>query len=99
MRENKARAAARAAVQVDEVPVSKKDSGGSWKEKRERWAKYYSEHPGLDAPAGEIANMIDGLTPEGHDKKGRKVSFVESGRDLTGRSSRISSRPFLIGKY
>jgi len=41
--------------------------------------------------AGEIANVLEGLTPDGHDAQGRKVSFVETGKSLWQRS--ISSGP------
>lgn len=58
----------------------------SFEEKRKDWIKHYSENPGLNAPVGEIANIIDGLTPDGFDKKGNKVSFVETGKPFTGLS-------------
>lgn len=86
MKEKKARAVDQNVGLTNQAPISKKNPGKSWKEKRERWAKRYKEHPGIDAPAGELANMIDGLTPDGYDKQGRKVSFVERGEDLTSRS-------------
>jgi hypothetical protein len=42
--------------------------------KRKRAAREVEELEG-----GEIANMLEGLTPDGYDQKGRKVSFVERG--------------------
>lgn len=69
-----------------------------WRKEREYWFKYYKEHPGYDAPAGEIANIIDGLTPSGYNKEDRKVSFVERGGSFT-KPSRLSSRqPVHIGR-
>ena len=32
--------------------------------------------------AGELANMLEGLTPDGFDRMGRKVSFAEHGEPL-----------------
>jgi len=43
--------------------------------------------------AGEIANMLEGLTPSGKDKRGRKVAFVERGTDVLGGERRGISRP------
>lgn len=83
LKEKKARAEACLINQTTtrkERSILKKESSKSWKEKREHWSKHYKEHPGFEAPAGELANMIDGLTPDGYDKKGRKLSFVERGR-------------------
>lgn len=98
LREKKLRVEARTRSLVDQGPVLKKEGRGSWKKKRDRWTKYYSEHSDLEAPAGELANMIDGLTPDGYDKEGRKVSFIEQGEDLI-ESPRISSgRPIYINK-
>ncbi|MBA7614373.1 hypothetical protein ES703_21637 [subsurface metagenome] len=90
----KARAKTRA-MAIDQTPGSQEKKGAvlkeksppkSFKEKRKDWIKHYSENPGLNAPAGEIANIIDGLTPDGFDKKGNKVSFVERGKSFTGLS-------------
>jgi len=55
-----------------------------WKRKRKAWFKHYSEHPTSEAPAGEIVNILEGLTPDGYDKQGRKVSFVEQGKPVIG---------------
>ncbi len=66
-----------------------------WREKRSRWVKHCTENPGYDAPAGELANMIDGLTPDGYNKKGRKVSFVEGKVPFP---QRISSKSEYISK-
>ena len=49
-----------------------------------------------DLSPGEIVNVLEGLTPSGKDRSGRKVSFVERGTDVygnTGRVSHLSSRP------
>ena len=34
---------------------------------------------GYEPPGGELVNFLEGLTPDGYDKLGRKVSFVERG--------------------
>jgi hypothetical protein len=49
----------------------------TWRAERAAWSA--AVQSGYQAPAGEIANVMDGLTPRGVDKKGRKVSFVETG--------------------
>jgi len=103
-KENKARTAAQNVDLTNQAPTRKEESvskgkpSKSWKRKRQAWIKHYSEHPDFEAPAGEIANILDGLDPEGYDKSGRKVSFIERGKELTSRSSGISSRPVYIGK-
>jgi len=83
------------AMAMNQTPVIKEKKGAvlkektppkSWEEKRKDWIKRYSENPGLNASAGEIANIIDGLTPDGYDKKGKKVSFIERGKSFTGLS-------------
>ena len=90
----KARAKTRA-MAIDQTPGSQEKKGAvlkektppkSFEEKRKDWIKCYSENPGLNAPAGEIVNIIDGLTPDGYDKKGNKVSFVEKEKPFTGLS-------------
>jgi hypothetical protein len=45
----------------------------------ERKRREFSERvrEGYSPSAGELANILDGLTPDGYDKFGRKVSFVE----------------------
>lgn len=104
LEEKKARAVAHKVGLTNQAPTSKmgpvpkKEPAGSWKKKRARWSKYYKEHPELEAPAGELANMIDGLTPDGYDRKGRKVSFVERGESLTESSRLSSGRPIYIGR-
>jgi len=94
LREKKARAVA-VAMAMNQIPGSQEKKGAvlkektppkSWEEKRKDWIKCYSENPELNAPAGEIVNIIDGLTPDGYDKKGNKVSFVERGKSFTGLS-------------
>jgi len=55
------------------APADPRDPLEVWKAKRSRAVK-------RDLSAGELANMIEGLTPDGFDKKGRKVSFVEGGQ-------------------
>lgn len=81
---------ARAAIQKKRGSVHVKKPVRSWMEKRAHWIKRYKEHPEYDVPAGELANMIDGLTPDGYDRTGKKVSFVE--REFPrGENSRISS--------
>ena len=48
----------------------------------ETWKAKRSEK--RDFSAGEIANLLDGLTPDGYNKKGVKVSFVETGTAWPG---------------
>jgi hypothetical protein len=38
--------------------------------------------------AGQVANLLEGLTPDGRDRSGRKVSFVESDKAAFRPSSR-----------
>ena len=51
-----------------------------WEKKRKEWFEYYKKNPTFEAPTGELANILDFLTPKGYDKEGRKVSFVEAGK-------------------
>lgn len=69
------------------APVNPQDPLEIWKAKRARAMKR-----GLSA--GEIANMIEGLTPDGFDKEGRKISFVETGEpyNFDSRPVRLSER-------
>lgn len=67
-----------------EAAPKEKTPPESWEEKRKDWLEKYKKNLGLEAPAGEIANMIDGLSPDGYDKKGRRASFVERGKSFTG---------------
>jgi hypothetical protein len=53
----------------------------AWQRKR-RQAKNLS--------ADQVANMLEGLTPNGYDRDGRKVSFVETGRFFYGRRRGLS---------
>lgn len=71
---------------IDQAPIEKEELSPKekWNQERKAWLKRYSKNPELQAAAGEIANMVDGLTPKGYDKKGKKISFVETGKPLTG---------------
>ena len=63
-------------------------------EERERRRQAAAKPPSFDASnlsAGELANVLEGLTPDGYDAQGRKVSFVETGQPLKRRG--ISSGP------
>lgn len=56
----------------------------------ERWKRKRSSGSLHGLSAGELANLFDGLTPDGCNKEGVKVSFVERGESLTGDRCRIS---------
>jgi len=71
-----------------------KTSSIKWKLAREKFAQMCKE--GYEPAPGELANMIDGLTPDGYDKRGVKVSFIERGVKKTGK--RISTKPVIISK-
>jgi hypothetical protein len=43
-----------------------------------------------DLSAGELCNMLEGLTPSGKDKRGRQVSFVEKGTNIYGNTGSVS---------
>jgi hypothetical protein len=43
-----------------------------------------------DLCAGELANILEGLTPSGKDKRGRQVSFVEKGTDFYGNRGTVT---------
>jgi hypothetical protein len=47
----------------------------------DRWKRTRSRTSGLSA--GELANVLDNLTPDGYDREGRKVSFIERGESMT----------------
>jgi hypothetical protein len=42
---------------------------------------------GYSPSTGELANYIEGLTHDGYDRQGRKVSFIERGESIFGRRS------------
>lgn len=44
---------------------------------------------GYEPSAGELANMLENLTPDGFDKLGRKVSFIERGTGIFEREKRL----------
>jgi len=60
--------------------AAEREAARAAKEAEEKWAAARAAVDPANLSAGELANMIDGLTPDGHDKRGRKVSFVETGR-------------------
>ncbi|GEM_PF-2335236 len=55
------------------------------------WAAKRASVDPSSLSAGELANLFDGLTADGYDRRGRKVSFVETGRPLKRRG--ISGGP------
>ena len=63
----------------------------SWAKKRREFKQACSK--GYSPSDGELVNMIDELTPDGYDKQGRKVSFVEDGRQFF-----FSKRPYLLSE-
>jgi hypothetical protein len=78
-----------------ELSRSGPDKGDSvpttWKAERSAWSERCLK--GYSPPAGEIANVAEGLTPGGKDKQGRQVSFVERGTSIWGRPfQRLSDR-------
>jgi hypothetical protein len=52
----------------------------------ERKRREFSERVGrgYSPSAGELANILDGLTADGFDRLGRKVSFVERDKPVFG---------------
>jgi len=48
---------------------------------------------GYSPSAGEVANLIEGLTADGFDRLGRKVSFIEHGTPVFGRRTKLSEPP------
>ena len=60
-----------------------------WKQKRIAFSKRCAK--GYSPEAGELANFMEGLTPDGYNIKGKKVNFIERGEGLFPESKRISS--------
>jgi hypothetical protein len=74
---------------LTEKKQSKEETSfATWQRKRKEFQEFCLR--GYESSVGELANMIDGLTPDGFDKSGKKVSFVEEGRSLFERSRRLS---------
>ena len=63
----------------------------AWTKQREEFRQAVLR--GYEPMDGELANVIDGLTPDGVDRQGRKVSFVEYGRQFF-----FSKRPYLLSE-
>jgi len=59
-----------------------------WKKERAEFTQKCRE--GYSPEAGELANMIDGLTPDGYNKNGKKVSFVERGWSGSGPAEKVT---------
>jgi hypothetical protein len=72
-----------------EPPKAQDDFEATWKAERDAWSA--ASLAGHEAPAGEVCNMLEGLTPSGRNRQGRKVSFVEQGRSLLRREG-VSER-------
>lgn len=68
----------------------------TWKKERAEFAQKCKD--GRSPEGGELANFMDGLTPAGYDKNGKKVSFVERGKDILGSSERIGGKVVRISK-
>jgi hypothetical protein len=64
-----------------EKELDQDDPAAIWKAKREQWAKENGETMD-EVPAGEVANMLEGLTPDGYNRKGKRASFVEEGESV-----------------
>jgi len=73
-----------------EPPKAQGDFEATWKAERAAWSA--ASLAGYDAPAGEVCNMLEGLTPSGRDRKGRQVSFVERGKSPWPSFIRLSER-------
>jgi len=54
-----------------------------WEKKRREFSSRCAQ--GYSPESGEICNVLDGLTPDGYNKHGVKVSFVEHGTPVFGR--------------
>lgn len=90
-KEKREKVKARAAAdpqQPDAYP--KETSVGKKESPLEQWKRKRSGGSLQGLSAGELANLFDGLTPDGCNKEGVKVSFVERGESLTGDRCRIS---------
>jgi len=64
----------------------------------EEWAAARAKANPDTLSAGELANMIEGLTPDGRDRQGRRVSFAERGVAALGDQRRISTPPERISQ-
>lgn len=68
----------------------------TWKRERKEFAQRCKD--GHSPEAGELANFMDSLTPDGHDKNGKKVSFIEKGKDILGSGSGLAGKAIRISK-
>jgi len=62
-----------------------------FEQKRREFSERISR--GYSPSTGELANFIEGLTADGYDRNGRKVTFIEKGANVFGRRSRRLSEP------
>ena len=93
------RAKKKAAATQEETQPKRVGHATKWRAKRTEWHRRYMGNPGLEPPAGELANILDGLDPDGYDKQGKHRSFVETGKEVFGlRRLSFLSRPARIGR-
>lgn len=67
-------------------PAKRRDPGppsATSESPAEAWLAERSVNPD-SLCAGELVNMLEGLTPSGKDRQGRQVSFIERGRARRG---------------
>ena len=65
--------------------ADKSEAEIEWRRKRAEFAQRCRE--GYSPIAGEIRNFVEGYTPDGFDKQGRRVSFVERGESVFDKRS------------
>lgn len=73
-----------------QAAAATKTNAGKKETPLERWKRKRSGGSLSGLSAGELANLFDGLTPDGYNKEGVKVSFVERGESLEPGFKRIS---------
>jgi len=55
----------------------------SWQRKRKEFQERCLK--GYEPVTGEALNMLEGLTPDGYDRNGKKIGFIETGSSIFAR--------------
>lgn len=65
---------------LEKLKRARESRSGSLKEWEKKRTEFVERcRKGESPEGGELVNFLEGLTPDGYDRKGRKVSFIERG--------------------
>jgi len=69
-------------IQIKEKQDPPQKPMNKWQDEREKWIEFYKKNPSVDVSVNHLLNMLDGLTPRGFDKNGRKTGPNDLGRPV-----------------